>query len=135
MNEVRPFKEYKEMIQGMTKEEMVKGLYDLSKNNIEKDKEIERLNNILDKINRLFDVDTHCENIYYAIGTLLKKEYFEIEMIDNEEILDILGVDKDGDKFTLEIDKWTDYEGEQLQVISNSKTYLISANKSYFIKN
>jgi len=60
-----------------------------------KDNEIEKLNNIIDKINRLFDVDTHCENIYYAIGTLLKKEYFEIEMIDNEEILDILGVDKE----------------------------------------
>ena len=40
----------------------------------------------------------------------------------------------DGDKFTLEIDKWNDYDGEQLQVISNGKTYLISANKCYLIK-
>ena len=40
----------------------------------------------------------------------------------------------DGDKFTLEIDKWNDYEGEQLQVISNGETYLISANKCYLIK-
>ena len=37
----------------------------------------------------------------------------------------------DGDKFELVIDKWTDYEGEQLQIISNGKTYLISANKCY----
>ena len=28
--EVRPFEEYKEMIQDMRKEEMIKGLYDLS---------------------------------------------------------------------------------------------------------
>ena len=39
----------------------------------------------------------------------------------------------DGDKFTLEINKWTDYDGEQLQVISNGKTYLISANKCYLV--
>ena len=40
----------------------------------------------------------------------------------------------DGDKFELNIDKWTDYEGEQLQVKSNGKTYLLSANKCYLIK-
>lgn len=58
--------------------------------------ENERLKNIINKIDKLFECDTHCENIYYAIGVLLKKEYFEIEMIDNEEILNILGVDKNG---------------------------------------
>lgn len=40
----------------------------------------------------------------------------------------------DGDKFELVIDKWTDYDGEQLQVISNGKVYLISANKCYLVK-
>ena len=30
MSDVRPFEEYKEMIQDMRKEEMIKGLYDLS---------------------------------------------------------------------------------------------------------
>ena len=40
----------------------------------------------------------------------------------------------DGDKFELVIDKWRDYDGEQLQVISNGKTYLISANKCYLVK-
>lgn len=30
MSDVRPFEEYKEMIKGMGKEEMIKGLYDLS---------------------------------------------------------------------------------------------------------
>jgi hypothetical protein len=41
--DVRPFEEYKEMIKDMRKEEMIKGLYDLSKNITEKGKEIERL--------------------------------------------------------------------------------------------
>lgn len=40
----------------------------------------------------------------------------------------------DGNKFELVIDKWRDYEGEQLQIISNGKTYLISANKCYLVK-
>lgn len=40
----------------------------------------------------------------------------------------------EGDKFELEIDKWTDYEGEQLQIKSNGKTYLVSANKCYMVK-
>lgn len=38
-----------------------------------------------------------------------------------------------GEKFTLEIDKWTDYDGEQLQIKSNGKTYLLSANNCYLI--
>ena len=41
--DVRPFEEYKEMIKDMRKEEMIKGLYDLSKNITEKGKKIERL--------------------------------------------------------------------------------------------
>lgn len=41
----------------------------------------------------------------------------------------------DGDKFELEIDSWRDYEdGEQFQIESKGKTYLVSANKCYFIK-
>jgi len=51
--EVRPFEEYKEMIKDMRKEEMIKGLYDLSANIMEKQKEIERLNKTLE------DIDTY----------------------------------------------------------------------------
>lgn len=40
----------------------------------------------------------------------------------------------DGSKFQLEIDKWTDYDGEQIQVRSNGKTYLLSTNKCYMIR-
>ena len=38
-----------------------------------------------------------------------------------------------GEKFELKIDKWTDYEGEQIQIKSDGKTYLLSANKCYMI--
>lgn len=39
-----------------------------------------------------------------------------------------------GDKFELKIDNWTDYEGEQIQVKSDDKTYLLSANNCYMVK-
>lgn len=41
--DVRPFEEYKEMIQDMRKEEMIKGLYDLSVRITKQDKEIKEL--------------------------------------------------------------------------------------------
>lgn len=37
------------------------------------------------------------------------------------------------DHFELEIDSWTDYDGEQIQVESDGKVYLLSANKCYMI--
>lgn len=41
----------------------------------------------------------------------------------------------EGDRFELKISKWTDYEdGEQLQIWSNGKVYLLSANKCYMVK-
>ena len=39
----------------------------------------------------------------------------------------------DEDKFELKIDKWKDYDGEQLQIWSNGNVYLLSANKCYMI--
>lgn len=39
-----------------------------------------------------------------------------------------------GDKFELNIDKWNDYDGEQIQIKSNGKTYLISANNCYLVE-
>lgn len=38
-----------------------------------------------------------------------------------------------GDKFELKIDKWNDYDGEQIQVVSDNKTYLLSANNCYLV--
>jgi hypothetical protein len=37
------------------------------------------------------------------------------------------------DAMELPITKWNDYEGEQIQVISNGKTYLISTNNCYLV--
>ena len=39
-----------------------------------------------------------------------------------------------GDKFELNIGKWNDYDGEQIQIMSNGKTYLISANNCYLVE-
>lgn len=39
-----------------------------------------------------------------------------------------------GDKFELKINKWKDYDGEQIQIQSNGKTYLISANNCYLVE-
>lgn len=39
-----------------------------------------------------------------------------------------------GEKFELKIDKWTDYDGKQLQVKSDGKTYLLSANNCYMVE-
>ena len=57
----------------------------------------------------------------------------------NKQIIDLdYSFDKvicyyNNEKMELKIDKWTDYEGEQIQVKSNGKTYLLSANKCYLI--
>jgi hypothetical protein len=38
-----------------------------------------------------------------------------------------------GERFELSIDKWNDYDGEQIQIISGNKTYLVSTNNCYLI--
>lgn len=39
-----------------------------------------------------------------------------------------------GNEFELKIDKWKDYDGEQIQIQSNEKVYLISANNCYLME-
>ena len=57
------------------------------------------------------------------------------QIADLEYTFDKAVCNYDGDKFELKIDKWKDYEdGEQIQVKSNGKTYLLSANKCYLVK-
>lgn len=69
------------------------------------------------------------------LGTLLlcltgcNKQIFDLDYEFDEIICNY-----DGDKFELKIDKWNDYEGEQIQVISGGKTYLVSSNKCYLVK-
>lgn len=56
------------------------------------------------------------------------------QLIDTDHEFNIAYCNYDGDKFSLKIDKWSDYDGEQIQIKSNKKTYLISANKCYLVK-
>lgn len=56
------------------------------------------------------------------------------QVIDMEYNYNKIVCNYNGDSFELEIDKWTDYDGEQIQVISNGKTYLLSANCCYMIR-
>lgn len=56
------------------------------------------------------------------------------QVMDFEYDFDKAVCNYNGEKFTLKIDKWKDYDdGEQLQIKSNGKTYLISANNCYLI--
>lgn len=83
MNEARPFEEYKEMIKDMSKEEMIKGLYDLSKNVIEKENEIERLHSIIKEVRE------YIWSTKYEYGDLEEdNEDFDIDVYKLLEILD-----------------------------------------------
>lgn len=58
------------------------------------------------------------------------KQVFDLEYSYNKAYCNY-----NGDKFELNVDKWTDYEdGEQIQVKSGNKTYLLSANNCYLVK-
>lgn len=56
------------------------------------------------------------------------------QIIDFDKTYDKAICNYDGDEFELKIDQWTDYDGEQLQIKSNGKIYLVSANKCYLVK-
>lgn len=65
--DVRPFEEYKEMIQDMRKEEMIKGLYDLSGNIIEKENKLQRIENYLDRHSDIpMEVLVNIKNIIHS---------------------------------------------------------------------
>lgn len=55
-------------------------------------------------------------------------------IFDTQYTFDKVICNYDGDKFELEVDKWDDYEGEQIQVKSNGKVYLLSMNKCYMTR-
>lgn len=55
------------------------------------------------------------------------------QLLDFDYHYDEIICNYDGNRIELKIDKWSDYEGEQIQVKSNGKTYLLSANKCYMI--
>lgn len=51
---------------------------------------MKRQDDIIDKINKLYDYDTHCENIYYAIGVVLNKKYHDIDDVWEKNLLNII---------------------------------------------
>ena len=55
------------------------------------------------------------------------------QIFDFNYTFDTVVCNYNGDKFELKIEKWTDYEGEQLQIKSNDKVYLLSANNCYMV--
>ena len=67
MKGIRPFEEYKEMIKDMRKEEMIKGLYDLSGNIIEKENKLQRIENYLDRRSDIpMEVLVNIKNIIHS---------------------------------------------------------------------
>ena len=67
--------------------------------------------------------------IFLLLLTGCNKQIFDLDYEFDKIICNY-----DGDKFELKIDKWNDYDGEQIQVISDGKTYLVSSNKCYLVK-
>lgn len=55
------------------------------------------------------------------------------QIFDFDYTYDVAVCNYGADKFELEIDKWKDYDGEQIQIKSNGQTYLLSANNCYLI--
>lgn len=55
-------------------------------------------------------------------------------ILDTQYTFDKIICNYDGDKFELNIDKWDDYDGEQIQIKSNGKIYLLSMNKCYMTR-
>lgn len=75
MNDVRPFEEYKEMIQDMRKEEMIRGLYNLSARVTKQENIIKEVREKLLCYGETFDLKVHQE---------MQKELLEI--LDKENI-------------------------------------------------
>lgn len=67
------------------------------------------------------------------IGIVLILTGCNKQIFDFDYSFDKIICDYNGNKFELKIDKWTDYDGEQLQIKSDGKTYLLSANNCYMI--
>lgn len=55
------------------------------------------------------------------------------QIIDLDYTYDKAICNYSGTTFVLKIDKWKDYDGEQLQIKSGEKTYLLSANNCYLV--
>ena len=75
------------------------------------------------------------KTIILCLISLLLLTGCNLKLFDTNYTFDKIVCNYDGDKFELKVDKWTDYEdGEQLQIWTNGKVYLVSANKCYMVK-
>ena len=67
--EAKPFEEYKEMIQDMRKEEMIKGLYDLSGRVTRQENKLQRIENYLDRQHDIpIEILINIKNIIHSEG-------------------------------------------------------------------
>lgn len=73
------------------------------------------------------------KKILIISGILLLTGCGNKQIFDFDYTYDKVVCNYNGDKFELKIDKWNDYEGEQIQIKSDGKTYLLSANNCYLI--
>lgn len=65
--EVRPFEEYNEMIKDMRKEEMIRGLYDLSARVTKQENKLQRIENYLDRRSDIpMEVLVNIKNIIHS---------------------------------------------------------------------
>ena len=65
--EVRPFEEYNEMIKNMRKEEMIKGLYDLSARVTRQENKLQRIEDYLDRHSDIpIEVVVNIKNIIHS---------------------------------------------------------------------
>ena len=77
-----------------------------------------------------------CDLIVLAIGLMIFTGC-NYDMVDMVYTYDYAYIFKPDGSIFLEgkVDKWTDYEGEQLQVTIDGKTYLVSSYDCILVKN
>lgn len=74
------------------------------------------------------------KKLFIIIVALLMLNGCNYQAFDLEYHFDKVVCYYGSEKMELSIDKWTDYEGEQIQVKSNGKVYLLSANRCYLVE-
>lgn len=55
------------------------------------------------------------------------------QIFDTNYSFNLVRCNYDGEIFERYIDKWNDYEGEQIQILTKDKVYLVSTNKCYLV--
>lgn len=85
MSDVRPFEEYKEMIKDMRKEEMIKGLYDLSARVTKQENIIKEVREYIEE-NQEEHKYTDRGGFTYTEGHFLRDSETLLEILDDEKV-------------------------------------------------